>query len=618
MQFDFTEHPCLPPVTREQLELIVRQHGAKAPAVCVQIEHARKELIAKAGLDPLRCGFEFEWWKDADLIRTDEWHRLLAMLGGNGSAKTTYMVKRALQIAFAKKGAKVLLLHEDEDASIDVHQAMAYHFLPPEVKPQEGYKVKKSITMNIVYDTKNGFVGNSFTTPNGGKVQFGNYRQSIKRWEGGGWTFIGADENLPLSWLQTLLFRLGRAGGRMMWAFTAIDGITPAIDDIVRGAITERSRPVDERILPKTHRVSDDQDWPPGEMPYIQQAVRQEVKIIYPHSDMNPLAGYDPEAGRGAFYGYEDMVKLLQNRPTIERERRAYGYTRKTKGSAFPKFSPKHIVPAARMAEILAKEPVTRYQVVDPAGARNFFVIWFAVDAHGRHYIYREWPDVLTVGEWAMASDDPRKWDGKPGPGQDSLGFGISDYKRLFLQAEGWSLIENASADDNDMQQRLAERGIYLPDMGAWKLSAITEIIFQRFIDPRSGATEAMAADEGESSLIDRFLEEQHDQAGNIIGPSMEFEPAISGRSEDDGLSQINELLTYDQTQPIVALLNEPLLYVSEDCQNVIWSLQHYTAHDGPKAACKDPIDAVRYMTLKKCEHVQASALKGFAGGGWR
>jgi hypothetical protein len=50
-------------------------------------------------------------------------------------------------------------------------------------------------------------------------------------------------------------------------------------------------------------------------------------------------------------------------------------------------------------------EQVTRYMFTDPAGARNWATLWVAVDKHRNHYIYRDWPDLASYGEWATPSE---------------------------------------------------------------------------------------------------------------------------------------------------------------------------------------------------------------------
>lgn len=612
MNFPFTEHPCLPAVTREVVVGIVQKYGAQAPAVLQQMETKRREAIALAKRDPLRHGWELEWWKEADALLAQKDTILLANLGGNGSAKTTHAVKRALQVMFDEPGSKVLFLHESDLSSRMVHQKYCYDYLPPEVRPTENWKPKKGVNTRIAYNIDTGFIGSGFSLPNGSSAVFGFYTQDVKIYEGTAWRIIVLDEDAPLSWIDTLLYRLGRAGGKAIWCFTAIKGITPAVHAITAGAKTLRSRPVDPELLPVDHQASENQDWPRGHMPFVQESPREGVKIIYAHSDMNPLSGYDPERGLPAWHGYREIVRLSKGKPVAERERRAYGFSRQNMRTVFPRFSASHIVPVEKMAEIL-KKPCTRYLVCDPAGNRNFFFIWFAVDQHGRHFVYREWPDVPTFGQWALPSEDSRKWDGIPGPAQQTLGYGVKAYKRMILEAEGWSQVDGVWVPGRRCRGKVLSGEVLSGEEGF----VPAEEIFQRFIDPRSGAVNSTAEDSGESSLISRFYEEQRESDGTISGPSMEFEQAYSGSNEDDGLNQITEMLDYDLNEPITHLVNEPRLYVSAACQNLIWALTNYSQHDGGKAACKDPIDTLRYAVLKKCIHVQQGQLGGIAGGGW-
>lgn len=589
MTVPFTEHPCLPPVTPGEIRAIIDKFGSGAPEVFAEIERKRVTMIARAETDPLEHGWVFEHWRAALAQMALPAAILLALFGGNGSGKTWFAVWEALRVMFTLPGSKVLFLHESEQSSIEVHQAIVYHFLPRQVRPVDGWKPKKSVSTQIGYDNKNGFTGNAFSLPNGSKAVFGNYNQRVKLYEGTGWKRIVFDEDAPLTWLDTLLVRLPRAHGQAVWCFTAIDGITPAVSAVVKGAITLEHRPVDPEVLPVDHQVSEDQDFPKGTMPYIQESPRPGTRIMFFHTDLNPL----PEGQ------YATMKRLAAAKDLVWRERRLYGWARNNMRSACPKFSKVHIASRARVAEFLAR-PCTRYQVMDPAGARMFFLLWFAVDEHGRHCFYREWPDVPHYGEWALASDDKAHWDGKPGPAQISQGLGVIDYKRVILKAEGWAFVADAG-----WQSFTGE-----PPVPA-------EAIFQRFIDPRSGAVAAMAEESGDSSLIDRLAEEQRDSKGALVGPSLQFDPAYSGKNEEDGITQINEMLAYNANEKVVALLNEPRMMVSEECESLIWALMNYTGHDGAKAACKDPMDCLRYAVLKNCLHVDAAHLAGHAGGGW-
>jgi len=291
------------------------------------------------------------------------------------------------------------------------------------------------------------------------------------------------------------------------------------------------------------------------------------------------------------------MKKVLSGRTTTEIEQRAYGYARNTVGSCFPKFSAVHVMKRERLAEVL-KGKGTRRHYADPAGARNMFQIWTFTDEHDRHFVYREWPDVPTYGEWAVTAEDSRKWDGDPGPAQPSLGFGIVDYKRIILTAEGWKWAAGWKREN-------AEVGVQKG-----------EVIYERKFDPRSGKAGAMTEDEGGVSLMDMFLDEQRNDKGELVGPSMVFDQA-SGITEDQGCMRINDLLAWDKSQPLCAFVNEPKLYVSEDCENLIWALQTYTRHDGEKAACKDPIDCLRYFATDEADYVSEGSGASRGGGSY-
>jgi len=557
-----TPHPVLKLPTREQAI-------AMGPDRLREVLEQREELIALEKDDPYRGGFYLPTWKDADAMLEES--LLLALFGGNGSAKTHYMCRKGVEMMLTNPGCQVLWLHEAEKPSIILHHAIVWHYLPKELKVPVS---KRSRVMNINYSVKNGFSDGKFVLPNGSIGVFGAYKQDIKDYEGPGWKLICADEDMPLEWLKTLMYRLPRCKGKLIWGFTPIRGITPAVRHVVKGAATTESRVAE--LLPQD--VVHVDDCPKGHMPYKQRGVWPDSNVMYFFSEMNP------------FGNYPEMKKLLVGRTKTEIEQRAYGYARNTVGSCFPKFCAVHILKREKVAEIL-KGKGTRRHVADPASARNMFQIWGFTDQDERKIIYREWPDVPTYGEWAVTAGDNRKWDGDPGPAQPFLGFGVIDYKRQILEAEG-----------NKFEE------------GKWDLCG--EKIFERLIDPRSGKAGAMTEDEGGVSLIDMMLDEQVDDKGNLVGPSLDFSQA-NGITEDQGLMVINDQLAYDEKQPLCALLNEPVLYVSEDCQNLIWALQTYTKHDGEKAACKDPIDCLRYLMTWDSEYVDEESMAVRGGGSY-
>jgi hypothetical protein len=207
--------------------------------------------------------------------------------------------------------------------------------------------------------------------------------------------------------------------------------------------------------------------------------------------------------------------------------------------------------------------------VVDPAGARNWFMLWLRVDGLGRKYVYREWPDMM-VGEWTLPGE---KKDGKMGIGQkNGAGRGTSDYKQLIRDFEG------------------------------------KEKIFARYIDPRAGATQA-AGREGGTSMIDLLGDDSTGSDG------MWFEPAAGVRI-DEGVGLINDWLSWDQNRPRT-IENEPNLYVSSACENLIYSLREWTGEDGDKGASKDPIDCLRYIAVMNPAHHSTQSFAAVGGGSY-
>jgi hypothetical protein len=217
------------------------------------------------------------------------------------------------------------------------------------------------------------------------------------------------------------------------------------------------------------------------------------------------------------------------------------------------------------------KEPVskvapegTNYMVGDPAGARNWFMLWARVDVHGIIWIYREWPD-QSYGEWALPSERP---DGKPGPAQRSgAGRGVNEYTELV-----WSL---ETHKDN------------------------TEEIAERYIDPRSAGSE-VTSKEGGITLLDLIA---------AASSPLHFIPA-AGVTVDERVLVINDLLCYDRDLPIEVGKNHPKLMIHESCQNLIYSMREWTGADGQKGASKDPIDALGYLVVMQPQHYGGASWK--------
>jgi hypothetical protein len=281
-------------------------------------------------------------------------------------------------------------------------------------------------------------------------------------------------------------------------------------------------------------------------MPYIGKSRTNEAGIIFFHSIFNP---YNP---------YDQLSQALSGKNKYEVKIRAYGWAESLAGAQFPRFGEAHIV----KHDDIPKEG-TNYMVCDPAGSRNWFMLWMRIDEQGNKYVYREWPD-QSIGEWALPSD---KADGKAGSAQrNGAGMGIAEIQQLI----------------KDLEQ--------------------SEEVVERYIDPRAGATKATSL-EGGISVVE-LLSSGED--------GMDFIPA-SGISIDQGVAIINDWLFYDQSKP-VNYINQPKLFVSEKCDNLIYCMKEWTGQDGDKGATKDPIDCLRYLSVMDPIYIDGQTFKPRGG----
>jgi hypothetical protein len=254
----------------------------------------------------------------------------------------------------------------------------------------------------------------------------------------------------------------------------------------------------------------------------------------------------------------------------------------------------------------------TNYMVTDPADVRPFFTIWLRVPPGDPQrpelYIYRDWPDEQTFGEWATAteretSEDSRKgWDGDRGPAQANPGLGTSGYKRVWLDKE----TVTATSDERDPYRR------HLQEEARRLGQPRQEFIFARKIDPRAAPREHITESGGTCLLWD-FAKEDEGEAGAML-PAFDFEVA-PGNPVAHGITLINELLEWHQERPLLPPLNAPRLFVSSECRQVIWALSHYTGKAGEQGASKDVIDDLRMAAESDLQYVDEQTL-GSRGGG--
>ena len=529
-----TKHPIIHLPTEDEVVGLAQAIGAEKTA---DVLKRREEKIQAEITDPYRHGYEPESWADADtlLMGGNE----LLIMGGNRAGKTEYAAKRVMQLLCTRPNSRIWCLHTTSQTSIQMQQAVIWKYMPPEFK-----NAKKTKVTNIQYSQKNGFTDATFVLPNRSQCFFMNYGQEKKVIEGGEPDLIWCEELVPQDWIETLRYRLVTRSGKMILTFTPITGFTPVVKDYVAGCRIKKTRFAD--LLPETQNVP---GIPKGHMPYIAECSKGSANVIWFHSILNR---YSP---------FEQIKLALRGRGPYEVKIRAYGWAESLAGSQFPRFGEANIIPADQIPE-----EGTNYMAVDPAGSRNWFMVWLRIDEHGNKFVYREWPDI-SMGEWALPSEKP---DGRPGPAQkQGAGMGLTEIKEHILT------LENG------------------------------EEITERYIDPRAAGSPVINK-EGGTTLLQLLDEEPC---------AMYFTPAAGLRLEE-GISIINDWFAYDQNQEISAI-NQPKLFISEECHNLMWCLREWTGLDNEKGASKDPIDALRYIAVMQPDYGGSDSYKAIGGGSY-
>lgn len=637
----WTPHPLLPIPSEDTVAFwLKRPDGIEKLA---NYYAQREELIRLSEANPFGYGTEPEHWHDADGLLALK-ILILMVFGGNRAGKSEYAAKRTVQDAVAHPESVIFCLHENEKASVALQQKYVWRYLPPEIQVLNGrthpiYKVK--------YSLANGFTDGKLVMPNKSEIYFLTYGQKPGDFEGlelgakftqgriGAWP----DENMPLPWLNMLKLRLASRSAKLVWTYTPVNGITPSIKELL-GSAARTIRTRFAELLPDRVNVT---GLPVGHMPYMVEPFFERSRAIYFHSILNPFGNH-----------YENIVALCQGKPSEYIERRAYGYSRDVAERRFPYFGSWNIIkPEALPAT------GTNYMFTDPAGGRNWATIWVRVAPGNppKYYVYRDWPPEQRYGEWAVptereiTADTRRGWDGDPGPAQRALGFGIVQYKALFLREESFEvrLTKEAEIVERDpyrrklVEEHAREEGLTVTvtesagkaratgncppspvtvilnsdgtPVETWT-ATLQEKIQDRYIDSRAGKNQH-AAEKGGTCIVDELARMQRKPGTDeIAGPAMRFRLA-SGVDIEEGITAINDLLFFNTEEALVPLLNEPRLYVSEECRQFIWAMSNYTGNGGETGACKDFIDVARYFALARLRYLDAAALQTIGGGAY-
>lgn len=508
--------------------------------------HRAQQLLNEASFtNPVQHGWSLPMW---DLVQRN-WkkYRTHIILGGNRSSKSSFASRLVTWAACTIPQAEIHAYQVNKEKSISEQQLYVWEAIPTNLK---NLPKKKGQHHSIQYNQKNGFTDDIVIFPphsgarRGGYIRFHNYAQyaddpntaeSFKA------HLMWLDEECPVSLFKTAQYRTLDYHGRIVMTFTTILGWSPLVQTVLA-----KTRTLKKRYAPMLGK----------ELPIMQESLSwPDTAIYYFWTEDN------------VFIDTEDAIKAIRSKPKDEIMARAYGIPTKSIANVFPMFNRDvNVIPHDQLPFIKdPKYPVTRYMAIDPAGRKNWFMLWVAIDKAGTWWIYREWPD---FDDWAEPGNTVL---GKAGAAQKGTGKGIKDYVELILGLE-----KKVDADGKE----------------------VVEEIYERFIDPRMGSAEKQA-EEGAVTIISQL----NDQDMVVI-------PAPGGGSGtageiDDGIQLINDLLKWDDTKPR-DVLNSPRLYISDRCSNIAYALQEFTGQGGKDEATKDPVDCLRYLRKSNCEFIDA------------
>lgn len=513
-------------------------------------------LIDLSREDPYRYGFVLNHWEEclAEFYGVDsQW-----IFGGNRSSKSQFSAWLVAQALVQNPGSLIFCWSQNDETSKLNQQPYVYQALPAEYRRKQRDAVTK-----LVYSLANGFTDKNFILPNGSRCIFKTYTQfandptviegvelGYRSLDGTTAPFLNLgnwfDEYLgDTTLLDTIKYRLLTRNAKNLVTFTPIDGYTETVRGVLEGATTIESRPAE---LLKGENV-----------PIVQRVAKGSALIRYFHTADNP------------FNDWDRTKRELDGKSREEVLVRAYGVPTKAATSRFPKFQ-RHVNVVSD--DDIPKKGVTKYQLMDPAGAKNWYAVWVAIDPSDTWWVYREWPDAGTYGDWADYGKAQgmrgggAKW--RPGPAQKGLGYGIRDYADLIFGLEG--RIRNTE--------------------GVWVMMDDSEDVFERLIDPRLGAaTYSSGGGVGQTTIIQEL-----DDVGVVCLPA-------GGDKIETGLSLLLEKMAWDERKEMDGI-NRPHFYVSENCGNVISALENYTGDGGKDEAWKDPIDCLRYGAVSDIRYI--------------
>lgn len=628
----WTEHPLvdrLPGYARLSDEDFCELADRAGVGAALSYYKAREKKIADSVRDPCRHEFALPHWADVENMVKDKIVTFIP--GGNnpgkswwaGSLVMRFLMRRFMWPTQTIGKLRVLMIAQDDDASKMFQQPAVYAHMPVEWrKTNEAGKKPAGFARCINYGEKNGFTEGSFVLPRPlmGQCWFKTVAQYVREpqsFEGPAYDLVIIDEGCPIALFRSLLGRVAKVGGRIVYLLTCLHGYDATMGVGLEGATITKTLPMNwdfvrggvnpDFVFPELKLGEHQTDYlrrlgcPAGHLPYMMQPLNPHLGVIFMWSTWNPFqprSRWNPKmpsicdaaVGRAKW----QVIVML------------FGWTERVGQLALGNFNPEtHVLRGEKreaMDKMVREGKATVYVGDDPETQRSHAILWLAVFEDGTKYLFDESPR-NTEGEWVNVN-------GERGDGQYVYArTGANFYKRYMREREQeWNVCEVGM---------MSLRTKPLP--AGWTSH---ERLLQRRGDPRGFATEESTAI-GTRSLFDLFLEDYSDEHAECY--PMVFTPAKIRRQSSLDIDNIITLLRYDeeraQREGGLSVENRPQLYVSERCANFIRCALNYTLTDLGKAdeenPFKDFIDAARYLFSADTPYIAPDSGADTGGGAW-
>lgn len=660
----WTEHPlidALPQFRKLSDEQFAALAGSVGPAAALEYFKAREKRIAEAARDPFRHEFPLAHW--ADVEHLVQQRQVVFVPGGNNPGKSWWagsLGMRFLTRRFGWEGQstgklRVLYVAQDEDASAMFQQPAVYAHFPVEWRnTNESQKKPPGFAKLINYGEKNGFTEGSFVLPKPLKGQcwfktVAQYTRDPKSFEGPAYDLVIVDEGCPLPLFNSLLGRVSKLGGRLIYLLTCVNGYDPTMGQGLEGATLTKTLPMRwdftqgienfAFVFPELRLQEHQSEYlkrlgcPVGHMPYLMQPLNPNWGVIFMWNTFNPfqppgkwVANVKPPMNTDETQIKNHSVCRLISTPwqgkmpamfdaAVGKPRwkvlvMLFGWIERVGQLAIGNFNPEvHVVRGERreaLDAMIRDGKATVYTGSDPETARSHAILWLAVFPpsptypKGLKYLFDESPR-RDEGEWVNAA-------GERGDGQYVYrATGSNWYKKYIRDRErDWNICDLVSD----------KFSLTPPPATVWRR------VVSRRGDPRGFATEESTAT-GTRSLFNLYLE-NHAADHPDLGP-MIFEPARVRAASTLDLDIIIDLLKYDEDKAAseggVSAENCPQLLISDRCENFIRCALNYTLTDTGKGDAENPnkdfIDAARYLLSMDTPWVDVESAGESGGGAW-